>query len=123
MQVGFDSEGILRALVGGSNNTKDLIYLIPGTGHFKTAVSDLSVDAFTWKLDRTILTAPVAPHISGSGKVSDERLPAFPIIKKDLQMVDRNNSVWISPWDNSVVMRLPKDNLRDVQNKYVPSYF
>jgi len=82
MQVGFDSEGILRALVGGSNNTKDLIYLIPGTGHFKTAVSDLSVDAFTWKLDRTILTAPVAPHVSGSGKVSDERLPAFPIIKK-----------------------------------------
>ena len=36
-------------------------------------------------------------------------------------MVDRNNSVWISPWDKPVVMRLPKDSLRDVQNKASPA--
>ena len=34
-QVGFDSEGILWALVGRLKPPKDLIYLIPGTGHFK----------------------------------------------------------------------------------------
>src|ERR1700761_1961120 len=38
-QVGFDSEGILWALVGGFDTPKDLIYLKPGTGHFKTAGS------------------------------------------------------------------------------------
>jgi Two component regulator propeller len=81
-QVGFDADGILWALVGGFGAPKDLIYLMPGTGHFKTAGSNLSVDAFTWKPDRTILTAPVTPHVPGSGKVSDDRLPAYPIIKK-----------------------------------------
>ena len=116
-QVGFDSEGILWALVGGSFTPKDLIYLIPGTGHFKTAGSNLSVNGFIWEPDRTILTAPVAPRVSGSGEGSDERLPAYPVTKKDLQIVDRNNSVWSSPWDKPVVMRLPKDGLRDVQNK------
>ena len=57
-QVGFDSEGILWALVGGLNAPKDLIYLIPGTGHFKIAGSNLSVTGFTWEPDRTILAAP-----------------------------------------------------------------
>jgi PAS domain S-box-containing protein len=116
-QVGFDSEGILWALVGGLNApTKDLIYLIPGTGHFKTAGSNLSADAFTWEPDRTILTVPVAPRVSDSGEGSDERLSAYPATK-NLQMVDRNNSVWLSPADKPVVMRLPKDSLRDVPTK------
>ncbi|WP_169747047.1 PAS domain-containing protein [Edaphobacter aggregans] len=120
-QVGFDSEGILWALVGGLNApTKDLIYLIPGTGHFKTAASNLSVDAFTWEPDRTVLTVPVAPRVSGSGEGSDERLPAYPVTK-NLQIVDRNNSVWISPWDRPVVMRVLKDSLRDVRNKASPA--
>jgi PAS domain S-box-containing protein len=109
-QVGFDSEGILWALVGGSLRPKDLIYLIPGTRHFKTAASNLSVNGFTWEPDRTVLTAPVAPRESGSGEGTDERLPAYPVTKDNLQMVDRNNSVWSSPFDKPVVMRLPKDN-------------
>ena len=79
-EVGFDSEGILWALVGGFGAPKDLIYLIPGTRHFKTAASNLSVEAFTWEPDRTVLTAPVAPGASGSGEGSAERLPAaYPI--------------------------------------------
>jgi PAS domain S-box-containing protein len=103
--------------VGGLNApTKDLIYLIPGTGHFKTAGSNLSADAFTWEPDRTILTVPVAPRVSDSGEGSDERLSAYPATK-NLQMVDRNNSVWLSPADKPVVMRLPKDSLRDVPTK------
>jgi PAS domain S-box-containing protein len=120
-QVGFDSEGILWALVGGFDAPKDLIYLIRGTGHFKTAGSNLSADGFTWEPDRTVLTAPVAPRVSDSGEGSDERLPAYPVIKKAFQMVDRNNSIWVSPADKPVVMRLPKGNLRDVQNGASPA--
>jgi hypothetical protein len=81
-QVGFDSDGILWALVGGFDAPKDLIYLISGTGHFKTAGSNLSGDGFTWEPDRTVLTAPVAPRVSGSGEGSDERLSAYPVTKK-----------------------------------------
>jgi PAS domain S-box-containing protein len=120
-QLGFDSEGILWALVGGFNAPKDLIYLIPGTGHFKIAGSNLSVNGFTWQPDRTVLIAPVAPHVPHSGQGSEERLPAYPIIEKNLQFVDRNNRVWLSPWDKPVVMRLPKDSLRDVLNKVSPA--
>ena len=120
-QVGFDSEGILWALVGGFDTPKDLIYLLPGTGHFKTAGRNLSVNAFTWAPDRTILTAPVIPRVSGSREGSDERLLAYPVTNKDLQIVDRNNSVWISPWDKPVVMRLPKESSRDAHNKTFPA--
>jgi PAS domain S-box-containing protein len=121
MQVGFDSEGILWALVGGSVAPKDLIYLMPGTRRFKTAGSNLSADGFTWEPDRTVLTAPAAPRVSDSGKGPDERLPAYPVMKKSLQIVDRNNSVWISPRDEPVVVRLPEDSLRDVPNKASPA--
>jgi hypothetical protein len=91
-----DSEGILWALVGSWETPKDLIYLLPGTRHFKTAERNLSVDGFTWEPDRTVLTAEVAPRVSGSGEGSYERLPAYPVTSKNSQMVDRNNSVWIS---------------------------
>jgi PAS domain S-box-containing protein len=114
-QVGFDSEGILWALVGGVDSPKDLIYLIPATGHFKTVGRNLSVNGFSREPDRTVLTAPVAPRGSDSSKGSDERPPAYLVIKDNLQIADRNNSVWISPWYKPVVMRLPKDSLRDVQ--------
>ena len=88
-EVGFDSEGILWALVGTFGTPKELVYLIPGTRHFKTAASNLSVEAFTWEPGRTVLTAPVAPDASGSGESSAERLPAAcPITSKNLQMVD-----------------------------------
>jgi streptogramin lyase len=119
-QVGFDSEGILWALVGGFGVPKDLIYLKPGTGHFKTAGSNLSVEAFTWEANRAVLTVPVAPPMSDSGDGSDERLPAYPVLTKNLQIIDRNNSVWISLEDKPIVMRLPKDGLPDVQNKASP---
>jgi PAS domain S-box-containing protein len=121
MSIGFDSGGILWALMGGFGTPNDLIYLIPGTRHFKTASSNLSGDNFAWGPDRTVLTAPVIPGVSDSGEGSDERLPAYPIISKNLQMVDRNNSVWISPWDKSGLIRLPEDSLRDVASKSSPS--
>jgi hypothetical protein len=63
----------------------------------------------------------VAPRVSDSGEGSAERLTAYPITSVDLQMVDRKNSVWISPSDKPVVMRLPKDSLRDGQNKASPA--
>jgi signal transduction histidine kinase/ligand-binding sensor domain-containing protein len=121
-EVGFDSEGILWALVGTFGTPKELIYLIPGGRHFKTAASNLSVEAFTWGPSRTVLTAPVAPGASGSGEGSAERLPAaYPITSKNLQMVDRNDSVWVSPTGKTVVMRIPKDSLGNDPNTAPPT--
>jgi PAS domain S-box-containing protein len=120
-QLGFDSEGILWALVGGLDAPKDLIYQIPGTRDFKTAASKLSVNGFTWEPDRTVMTAPAAARISDSGQGSDERLPAYPVTTKAFQMADRNNGVWISLIDKPVVMRLPKDALGALQNKASPA--
>jgi hypothetical protein len=121
MSIGFDSDRILWALMGGFDTPKDLIYLIPGTSHFQKAGSNLSVNAFTWKPDRTILTAPATPRMSDSGKGPDKRLPAYPVTTKSLQMVDRNNAVWVSPPDKPVVMRLQKNSLRDVPDKASPA--
>jgi ligand-binding sensor domain-containing protein len=120
MQVGFDSKGILWALVGGSLRPNDLIYLKPGNGRFKTARSNLSVSASSGSRTGPSCRARVQ-RVSGSGKGSDERLPIFPVTKDSLQIVDRNNSVWLSPGEKPVVMRLPKDSLSDVQNKTSPA--
>jgi signal transduction histidine kinase/ligand-binding sensor domain-containing protein len=121
-EVGFDSQGVLWALVGGFLSPKDLIYLMPGTRHFKTAVRNLSVEAFTWEPDRTVLTAPEAPDAARFGAGSPERLPAaYPITSKNLQLSDRNNSVWVSPTNRPVVMRVSKDILRDNPNAVPPA--
>src|SRR5258705_4092772 len=52
--------------------------------------------------------------MADSREVSYKKPAVYPVLKGSLR--DRNNSVWISPWDKPVVMRLPKDSLRDVQN-------
>jgi PAS domain S-box-containing protein len=113
-QVGFDSEGILWPLVGSWEIPKDLIYLLPGTRHFKTAERNLSVPGFTLDADRAVMTNPAAPPMFDLIEDSDKKPAAYPVLKDSL--LDRNNSVWISPWDKPVLMRLPKDSLRDVQN-------
>ena len=113
-EIGFDSEGILWALVGSWETPKDLIYLLPGTRHFKTSERNLSVDGFTLDADRAVMTEPAAPPRFDSSEDSDKKLVAYPVLKDSL--LDRNNSAWISPWDKPVLMRLPKDSLRDVQN-------
>jgi PAS domain S-box-containing protein len=113
-QVGFDSEGILWALAGSWETPKDLIYLLPGTRHFKTAERNLSASGFTLDADRAVMTDPAAPLTFDSSEGSDKKPAAYPMLKDSL--LDRNNSVWISPWDKPVLMRLPKDSLRDVQN-------
>jgi PAS domain S-box-containing protein len=119
--VGFDSEGILWAFVGSGSVPNDLIYLIPGTGHFKTADSNLSsIINFARGPDRTALTTPVAPRVSDSGEGSADRLPPYPITSGNLQMVDRNNSVWVSPWNKTGLMRLPKASLSDGKNQASP---
>ncbi len=121
-EVGFDSKGILWALMGNFGAPKEVIYLMPGTRQFKRAGSNLSVEALTWEPDQTVLTGPAAPGASGSSEGSAEGLPAaYPITSKNLQMVDRNNSVWVSPADKPVVLRLPKDSLRDDPDKALPA--
>jgi ligand-binding sensor domain-containing protein len=120
--VGFDSEGVLWAFVGSVSVPNDIIYLIPGTGHFKTASGNLPATlSFARGPDRTVLTAPVALPGSGSSKGSPERLPAYPIASGNFQMADRNNSVWSSPWNKPVVMRLPKESLGDDKNQASPA--
>ena len=115
--IGLDSHGILWALVGSLGVPKELIYLTRGARQFKIAGINLSVEAFTWEPDRTILTSPVAPNVPATDERFDKRLSAYPATSKNLQMVDRNNSVWISPWNKPVVMRFPNDSLRDIGNK------
>jgi signal transduction histidine kinase/streptogramin lyase len=119
-QVGFDSQGILWALVGSAGAPKDLIYLMPGVGRFKPAKRNLSVEAFTWDADRSVMTEPAASPMSDSGDGSVERPPVYPVLSKNLQMIDRNNSLWTSPEDKPVLMRLPRENLHDGFNKASP---
>jgi signal transduction histidine kinase/ligand-binding sensor domain-containing protein len=118
-QVGFDSQGILWAMVGAYGAPKDLIYLLPGAGHFKTAERKLSVGEFTWDVDRSVLTEPAASPMSVSGEGS-ERPPVYPVLTRNLQIVDRNNSVWTLPDDKPVVMRLSRGSLHDASNKVSP---
>jgi signal transduction histidine kinase/ligand-binding sensor domain-containing protein len=119
-QVGFDSQGILWVIVGGFGAPKDLIYLLPGAGHFKTAERKLSFEEFTRDVDRSVLTEPAASPMSDSDKSSDERPPVYPVLTKSLQFVDRNNSLWSSPEDKPVIMRLPRESLHDASNKVSP---
>jgi signal transduction histidine kinase/ligand-binding sensor domain-containing protein len=119
-RVGFDSQGILWAVVGGFGAPKDLIYLLPGAGRFKTAERKLSAEAFTWDVDRSVLTEPAASPMSDSGDGSDERPHAYPVLTKSIQFVDRNNSLWTSPEDKPVVMRLPRESLHNAFNKVSP---
>ena len=119
--IGFDSAGTLWAFVGYAEPPNDLIYLMPGIGHFKTARTVSSILNFARGPDQTVLTAPVAPPGSDSGEGSAEKLTAYPITSVDLKMVDRNNSVWVSPLNKPVVMRLPKESLRDGQNQASPA--
>jgi signal transduction histidine kinase/streptogramin lyase len=119
-QVGFDSQGILWVIVGGFGAPKDLIYLLPGAGHFKTAERKLSFEEFTRDVDRSVLTEPAASPMSDSDKSSDERPPVYPVLTKSLQFVDRNNSFWTSPEDKPVMMRLPRESLHDASNKVSP---
>jgi signal transduction histidine kinase/ligand-binding sensor domain-containing protein len=119
--IGFDSAGILWAFAGDAEPSNDLIYLMPGTGNFKTARTVSSFHYFARGPDQTVLTAPVAPPGFGSGEGSAEKLTAYPITSVDLKMVDRNNSVWVSPLNKPVVMRLPKQSLRDGQNQAPPA--
>jgi ligand-binding sensor domain-containing protein len=119
-EVGIDSEGILWVLVGGYDGSKNLIYLIPRTGHFKTAGGNLSGDSFALGPDGTILTAPGALLGSGSSKGSTDSLPAYPIISKNYKVVDRNDSVWLGLWNKPGLFRLPKDSLSDDDNPPIP---
>jgi len=117
-QVGFDSHGILWALVGSGSAPNDLVYLMPGIKQFKTARKNLSSEWLTWDADQAVLTEPAASPMSDSGEVSDERPTVYPVLTKSLQFVDRNNSLWIiTPEDKPVVMRLHRESLHDAFNK------
>jgi signal transduction histidine kinase/ligand-binding sensor domain-containing protein len=119
-QVGFDSQGILWAMVGAFGAPKDLVYLMPGAKQFKTAARKLSAEAFALDAGRSVLTEPATSPMSESGEGSDERLPAYPVLAKSPQFVDRNNGAWISTEDKPVVMRVPRGSLHDAFDKVSP---
>jgi signal transduction histidine kinase/streptogramin lyase len=119
-QFGSDSRGVLWALVGSPGAPKDLIYIEPGAGRFKTAGRNLSGEAFTWDADRSLLTEPAASPMSNSGEGSDERPPVYPVLTSSPQYVDRNNGLWASPPDQTGLMRVPRENLHDAFNKVSP---
>jgi ligand-binding sensor domain-containing protein len=55
--------------------------------------------------------------MSYSREGSDERPHAYPVLTKSPQFVDRNNSLWTSPEDKPVMMRLPRESLHNAFNK------
>jgi PAS domain S-box-containing protein len=121
-QVGFDQKGILWALAGSLGTSMDLVYLLPGTRHFKTAGRHLSLGWFQLDADRAVMTAPAAPPMSDSSEGSEKKLAAYPVLTKDSQQFfDRNNSLWISYDDKPIVMRLPKEKLRGDLNGATPA--
>jgi PAS domain S-box-containing protein len=121
-QFGFDSEGVLWALVGGFDAPKDLIYLIPGIGHFKTAERTLSVRGFMLDADRAVMTAPVARPMSDSSEGFEEKPASYPVFTKNSQQfLDRKKSLWISYDDKPIVMRLPQERVRGDMNKASPA--
>jgi PAS domain S-box-containing protein len=111
-RVGFDRKGTLWALAGTKGTPTDLIYLLPGTRHFKTAERNLSVDGFLLDADRAVMTDTTAPPMSGSSESSEEKPAAYPVLTKNAQQfLDRNKSLWVSYNDKPIVMRLPNERL------------
>jgi PAS domain S-box-containing protein len=120
-KVGFDPKGILWALAGSFGAPMDLIYLLPGTRHFKTAERNLSVEGFMLDADRAVTTDPAARPVSDSSEGSEEKPAAYPVLAKgSQQFLDRNKSLWISSDDKPIVMRLPKERLRSDLNGASP---
>ena len=120
-KVGFDPKGILWALAGSFGAPMDLIYLLPGTRHFKTAERNLSVEGFMLDADRVVMTDPAARPVSDSSEGSEEKPAAYPVLAKaSQQFLDRNKSLWISSDDKPIVMRLPKERLRGDLNGASP---
>ena len=129
-QVGFDAKGILWALAGSFGAPLDLIYLQPGTRHFKTADRNLSVEGFRLDADRVVVTDLAARPVSNSREApdqatndaSEEKPAAFPVLAKDSQQfLDRNYSLWISSDDKPIVTRRPKERLRSDLNAASPA--
>ncbi len=121
-QIGFDQKGTLWALAGTFGAPVDLIYLLPGTRHFKTAERKLLVDGFRVDADRAVVTDPAARPVFDSSEGSEEKPAAYPVLAKgSQQLLDRNQSLWISYDDKPVVMRLPKERLRDDPNRAPPT--
>ena len=117
-QVGFDPDGILWALAGSFDAPMDLIYLLPGSRHFKAAGRNLSVDRFLVDADRAVMTDPAAPPMADSSEDSEKKPAAYPVLAKgSQQFLDRNNSLWISYDDKPIVMRLPGERLRGDLNR------
>jgi signal transduction histidine kinase len=121
-QVGFDTQGILWALVGNFGAPMDLIYLLPGTKLFITAEKNLLVDGFMLDADRAVMTEPAARPVSDSSEGSDKKPVAYPVLTKDtLQFLDRNNSLWATYDDKPIVTRLPNERLGGALNRASPA--
>jgi signal transduction histidine kinase len=121
-RVGFDPKGILWALAGNFGAPVDLIYLLPGTRHFKTAERNLSVEGFMLDADRAVMSDPAVRPVSDSSEGSEEKPAAYPVLAKgSQQFLDRNKSLWISYDDKPIVMRLPKERLRGDLNGASPA--
>jgi PAS domain S-box-containing protein len=110
-KVGVDPKGVLWALAGSLGTRMDLIYLLQGTRHFKTAGRSLSIYGFLLDADGAIVTDPAAEAMPDSSEGSKEPAAYPELTKGSEQFLDRNKSLWISYNDKPIVMRVPKERL------------
>jgi signal transduction histidine kinase/ligand-binding sensor domain-containing protein len=104
--LGFDRRGTLWALSGYSKRT--LVCMLPGTKWFRVADEDPVGSGFTEDADQMVVISPIArPHASMSNSNPADGLRAFPIFRKDSQLiVDRNHGVWIISRSPALLMRI-----------------
>jgi signal transduction histidine kinase/ligand-binding sensor domain-containing protein len=104
--LGFDQAGVLWVMAGNA-----LLYLLPGTEQFRIAPGDVShVAGFAMDADGKILTRQLTEQAADSGSASFKRLHTYPILRKEgVQIVDRNNGVWISVANNLMHIQSTQD--------------
>ena len=115
--VGMDRDGVVWALTAGK-----LYCHRPGRKQIQLAEEDPSITSstrFTLDADGAVVTSPAMGHrVSKSSSNPEERLPAYPVLRKDCgQIIDRANSFWMICVDGPVLHFAPSEQGYNFLNK------
>lgn len=111
-EVGCDRQGTLWILTDiAPSATKRLFYLSPRTRKFQVAETNLTAQGFTLDPESNVVTSPASkPWVHDSSGNSEDRLLAYPVFRKrSFAIIDRTNSVWISPEKPPLTRVLPSE--------------